>query len=267
MSQMAAANVIADAVGGYVRSKRARTNSSRTRKRSNWKRGLVKTKLPSTYKFTRFVSTGQSGVTLTIGTTGTGLPSFTSGAVSSQTLQMDFALDAYRVYLGGLQIAAVAVPGYNEFALLFDKFRIEAVELYYTNSAMASISTGAPAGFQMPGIVYVVDTDDANSTTAADLQQFAVAKYTQLAGDQAGMKLLAKFKPKPSLAVYDTPTNVGGVADLAGKNLWLDCGTPDIRHYGFKMAIDQLALNTQLSSVYTQINFQVRYRLSFKDVR
>lgn len=264
---MAAANVIADAVGGYYR-KRARSNTSGgTRKRSNWKRGLVKTKLPSLYKFTRFVSTGQSGVTLTTGTTGTGQPVFISGAVAAQTLQMDFALDAYRVYLGGVAVATVAVPGYNEFSLLFDKFRIDYVELFYTNSAMALNNTGTPAGFQMPGIVYVVDTDDANSTTAQDLQQFAVAKYTQLAGDQAGMKLLAKFKPKPSVAVYDTPTNVGGVADMTGKSLWLDCGTPDIRHYGFKMAIDQLALSTDLNKIYTQINFQVRYHFSFKDVR
>lgn len=236
-------------------------------RRSTWKRGLVKTRLPSIYKFQRFVSTGQAGITVNIGTSSTGLPSFSSGLVNAQTLQMDFALDAYRVYLGGIQVAAVVVPAYTEFGSLFDKWKIDFVEVFYTSSMAFNGATGAQQSFYMPGIAYAVDTDDANSTGVTDLQQFGNCKYTQLGGDQAGMKLLAKFKPLPSIPMYTTGSTVGGAADLTSRNFWLDAGTPSIKHYGLKMAIDQLNVSQQTNGVYAQLNFQVRYHLSFKDVR
>lgn len=262
--EQAAANVITDAVRTYAR-KRARKPYYPKKYKSAWRKGLV-SKMPSTFKFTRFVSTGQSGVNILVGTNTTGSVNFLQGANASASLQLDFSLDALRVYLGSTQVAAVAVPNYTEFGALFDKFRIDKVDVYYTSSVAFNGGMGANQAQYMPACAYTVDTDDSNPAVCSDLQQYATCKYTQFGGQQETPKLLASFKPLPSLALYTTGTTVAGAADLSSRNLWLDCGTPSIKHYGVKMAFDQVLISLASQSWY-MVNFQVRYHLSFKDVR
>lgn len=263
--EQAAANVITDAVRSYAR-KRARSTSTTLRRKSIWKRGL-KTKLPSVYKFTRFVSTGQSGSYINLGTDATGQVCFKSPSVSGQQLSMDWTLDAFRVYIDSTQIMAVVPPAYSEFGALFDKYRIDAVEIFYAYSVDGNTTQSAAGALQMPSIVYTIDTDDSTGTGASDLQQFQDAKYLQLGGLQGPMKRLCKFKPLPSLALFTGPTFVAGVGDTTSKSLWLDCGTPTIRHYGLKMAIDNLTLSTGTNATWGNLQFQCRYHFSFKGVR
>lgn len=263
--EQAAAAVISDAVRSYAR-KRARPTSSLARRRSIWKRGLT-SKLPSLYKFTRFVSTGQSGSYINVGTDATGQICFKSPTVSGQQLQMDFTLDAFRIYIDGTQVMAIVPPGYGELGALFDKYRIDAVEIFYAYSADGNSDQTVGGSTKMPSVVFTVDTDDSGATTPQDLQQYTTAKYLQLAGVQGPAKRLVKFKPLPSLNLFTTPTTGGGIGDLNTKNLWLDCGTPTIRHYGVKMAIDNLTLSSTVNSTYGNLQFQCRYHLSFKGVR
>lgn len=222
--------------------------------------------MPNVYKFVRMASTGQSGVQILVGTNTTGTTSFLSGSNASQTLQMDFSFDAFRVYLGGTQVATVAVPNYTELGALFDKFRIEKIDIYYTSSAYGNGGMGSGQSLYMPGVAYCVDTDDSNPASVTDIQQYAGCKYTQFGGEQLGAKLLASFKPLPSVALYTTGSTVAGAGDLLGKNLWLDAGTPTVKHYGFKMALDQLVTST-FSQTWYMVNFQIRYHVSMKDVR
>lgn len=262
--EAAAANVITDAVRSYAR-KRARSTKTLPKTRSAWRKGVV-SKMPSTFKFTRFVSTGQSGAPLYVGTGTTGIISFLSGSTQSPSLSLSFSLDALRVNLGSTQIAAVVVPNYTEFGALFDKFRIDKVDVYYTSSVYSNGAMGANQSMYMPACAYTVDTDDANAATCSDLQQYSTCKYTQFGGNQAKPKLLASFKPMPSLALYSNGTTVSGVGDLNSKNLWLDCGTPGTYHYGMKFGLDQVS-TTLTAQTWYMINFQVRYHLCFKDVR
>lgn len=262
--EAAAANVITDAVRSYAR-KRARTSKTLPKTRSAFRRGLV-SKLPPNFKFTRFVSTGQSGVNLLVGTNSTGVVSFLQGTTASQSLSMDFSLDAFRVYIGSTQVAAIVLPNYTEFGALFDKYRIDKVEVYYTSSAAFNGGMGANQAQYMPACAYTVDTDDSNVATCSDIQQYSTCKYTQFGGDQQTPKYLCGFKPLPSLALYTTGTTVAGAADLNSRNLWLDCGTPGVKHYGVKMAFDQLVTSLTAQTWY-MVNFQVRYHLSFKDIR
>lgn len=261
--EQAAANVITDAVRSYAR-KRARSSSVKSAKKAKWSRGLV-SKLPL-FKFTRYVSTGQSGVNIFVGTGTTGVVSFLQGTTQSPSLSMDFSLDAFRVYIGSTQVAAVVLPNYTEMGALFDKFRIDKVDVYYTSSVYSNGGMGSAQAQYMPACAYSVDTDDSNPAACSDIQQYATCKYTQFGGNQTKPKLLASFKPLPSLALYTTGTTVAGAADLNSKNLWLDCGTPGIKHYGMKMGLDQI-LTTTTGQTWYMVNFQVRYHLCFKDVR
>ena len=259
-SQTAAANIIADAVTSYAR-KRMRTPSS-SKKRIGPKKWAVGRLPRGNFRFTRTVSTGQSGTNLYVGTSGTGLVSFICGATVDQTLQMDFSLSAFRILLGGVQVMAVAVPAYTELGALFDKFRIDAVELFYTTSMAYNGATGVNQSNYMPSICHLIDTDDSNATTAQELQQFGNCKISQLGGvTAASPQRIAKFRPEPAMGMYTNATSVVGAASGV-KNLWLDCGTPDIRHYGYKMAIDQINPTAVLGVTYAQLNFQVRYHLS-----
>lgn len=162
---------------------------------------------------------------------------------------------------------AVVPPAYSEFGALFDKYRIDAVEIFYAYSVDGNTTQSATGALQMPSIVYTIDTDDSTSTGATDLQQFQDAKYLQLGGVQGPMKRLCKFKPLPSLALFTSATMVAGIGDTTSKNLWLDCGTPTIQHYGLKMAIDNLTLSTGTNATWGNLQFQCRYHLSFKGVR
>lgn len=262
--EQAAANVIVDAVRSYR--KRARSSTKPyPKRRSAWSKGRI-TRMPSQYKFTRVASTGQSGVQILVGTNTTGSTSFLSGATASQTLQMDFSFDSFRVYLGGTTVATVVVPSYTELGALFDKYRIDKIDVCYTSSVLGNQSMGTGQSLYMPACAYVVDTDDSNVASTTDLQQYTNVKYTQFGGDMKGLKKLASFKPMPSLALYTTGSTVAGAGDLLSKNLWLDAGTANVKHYGFKMALDQLVTST-FSQTWYGINFIVKYHFAFKDVR
>lgn len=264
-SQAAAANIIQDAVRSYAR-KRARSFSGAMRKRVSSKRWLVK---PSTriFKCARTLSTGQAGGTILMGTSLTGLPVFICGSNSGQTLQMDFAFDQTRFYIDGTQVMAVVTPAYTELGALFDKFRIDSVEIFYSNSMSFNGNNGATPSNLLPNIVYVVDTDDANTNTATEIQQYARCRNTQLGGvNTTGMQRLAVFRPEPNMNMFTGSSATGGAAS-APKNLWLDCGTPTIKHYGFKMAIDQITPSTTIGATWCQINFQIRFHFAFKDIR
>lgn len=260
--EAAAANVITDAVRTYAR-KRARTTMAKKPKFRRF-RGVMSA-LPRTWQFQRMVSTGQSGVALTVATDATGATIFKSLTTTSPSITFDFALDAMRVYLGGINIMAVAVPGYNELTALFDSYRFEKIELFYTCSMAANNSVGTAQQFYFPGVAYVVDTDDANPATATDLQQYANCKYTQFGGiSNTTMKRLAVFTPKCQSALYTSGTVVAGQGQT---NVWLDAASADVRHYGFKMAIDQLVASTSTNQNWFGLQFQVRYHLSMKDLR
>lgn len=260
--EQAAANVVTDALRTYAR-KRARTSAKSSKPRRRF-RGVV-SNVPSVWYFTRMVSTGQSGVAIQVKSNGVGSTVFNVGTTESQSLTMDFALDTFRVYLGGINVSSTAVPGYTELTSLFDTYKLDRIEVFYTCSQTGSQSVGTAAQFYLPGCAYVVDTDDANSTSCAELQQYAQCKYTQFGGDTpSGLMKLADFKPSLQQAVYTTGTTVAGQAPA---HIWLDAANADVRHYGFKMALDTLVNSSSVNQIYYMLNFQIRYHMKFKGLR
>lgn len=261
--ESAAAAVIGDAVANYARRRHPRSGA-KSAKRRRYSKGLVRAP-QSVYRFIRTVSTGQSGVTLYTGTNASNTIVFKAAGITSQSLSMGFSLSSFSIYLGGTNVVNVVVPNYTEFGSLFDKYRIDKVDIYYTSSWDSNNGSGGVQLFYGPAVAYTIDTDDALSTSASDLMQFAKCKYTQLS-NQRSRNLLASFRPEPNIPTYTAGGTIAGSAG-APKDLWLDAATPAIEHYGFKMAIDQLNTTTQANSDWTQIQFQVRYHISMKDVR
>lgn len=263
--EAAAANVIGAAVTDYVRRRHPRSGAYAARKRIKSKHWAVPKNPNPVYRFIRTVSTGQSGATIYMGTNASNSIVFKCAGATSQTMQMSFSLSTFTIYLGGVSVLNVVVPSYTEFAALFDKYRIDKVDVYYTSSWDSNNGSGGVQLFYGPAVAYTVDTDDAGASTASDIMQYSTCKYTQFS-NQRSRNFLCSFRPQANLPAYVGTSATAGSAS-APKDMWLDLGTPAIDHYGVKFAIDQLVTTTQANVDWTQIQFQCVYHLAMKDVR
>lgn len=129
-----------------------------------------------------------------------------------------------------------------------------------------SVTAGTVVG-QLPYIIYTEDYDDAAATTATDIMQYTTAKWTNLSTGIGGkpMKLMS-IMPRAQMQMYAATTNQ---LALAPPKLWLDAGSPNIPHYGVKMALDNpgngVAYNA--GTLIGTVNFVFRYHLSMKAQR
>lgn len=261
--ESAAAAVIQDAVSNYAARKRSRS-ITKTRKRvpsKKWGSSVPK----SVYNFIRTVSTGQSGSTIYVGTNAANSICFKSGGITGQSLQMAFSMSSFNISIAGTSIINVVVPSYTEMGSLFDKYRIDRVDLYYTSSIDANNGFGGVQMFYGPAVCYTIDTDDSLSTTASDIMQYQTCKYTQFM-NQTSRNKLCSFRPQAEQPMITSGTSLTGQASPP-KNLWLDWASPGIEHYGVKFAIDQLNTTTQANADWYQVQFQAVYHIACKDVR
>ncbi len=137
-----------------------------------------------------------------------------------------------------------SVAGYTDFTSLYDQYRIVGVdvECFPPND---SLTSGA--------LVVSTDYDDATSTNVASLLQYAAAKRFPV-----GKPIFLRVdKPSVDVTVFGTGGAAPGVNAISP---WLDCGKPDVQHYGLKFA----ATVTGNATVYT---IMFRYRLQFRYVR
>lgn len=129
----------------------------------------------------------------------------------------------------GTAFTLASLPNYQEFTNLFDSYRINGVSvliLFDHNS-----SDVGPSGTNIiPNLTHVIDYDDANVLTA-ESQYLEYEKYKINRLDKP-----VKFyipKPRFAIAAYS-----GAFTSYATKTGWVDCASPSVEHYGYKMLID-----------------------------
>jgi hypothetical protein len=140
--------------------------------------------------------------------------------------------------------------GQADYVAVFDSFRILEVEVVIR----PSVTTGT-SSVQTPTVYTVIDYDDVSAlTTAAAFREYSNLEMTQYE------TVVRKFVP----TVQDVALNNGG--SLTGYNTvfapWIDCGTPSVDHFGFKIGMDACATN-----MYQNLDINTRFLVEFRCTR
>jgi hypothetical protein len=116
------------------------------------------------------------------------------------------------------------VPNSSSYTSVFDEYRIEMIETWIS----PSISQATTASATIGQWTSAVDYDDANTpssiSTVSDKQN-SVASTTLQAHYH-------KWVPKFAIGAY-SGTFVSFASDVG----WVDCGSPNVQHYGLKIAV------------------------------
>lgn len=114
------------------------------------------------------------------------------------------------------------VPDFSSFSAIFDQYMITEVEVTIEPQVSEVVTVAGDVG----NLVSVTDLDDSNTPTAlSDLGSYPNVLITK--GTQSHYH---RWKPTVALAAYSgTFTSYA-----AAENQWLDCGSPNIQHYGLK---------------------------------
>lgn len=185
-------------------------------------------------------------------------PSTGFGASGLYDVQLSFALSEFRVYLGGTFYTNAATPSSSEFTALFDMYSLDRVEvtIFYSNN---SSGMGTPA-YAMPVFYVVPDYDSVDATTLTAIQQYpsVVSHYL---GESGGRPIRITIRPRPTLIGGDGTSLITALTSPA----WLNCGTPNLPHFGLKMVWDTVGRTTNID--VGTLNISVKSFFRFKAPR
>jgi len=143
------------------------------------------------------------------------------------------------------------VPNRTEFTNLYDQYQIKGVKISLIPRFTEALSTGTA---QTIGNMWsCLDYDDASTPTSIDtLLQYQNVKRTRT--NQVHSRFL---KPAVAREVFNT-----GIATAYSpqKNVWLDCTSDTVEHYGIKFWFD----STPAGVTYDIV---IKFYLAFKNVR
>lgn len=183
---------------------------------------------------------------------------FTYNGVSTGgfNMEMAFTLGGTVFYFGGVSTFTAAMPNYTEFTSLYDQYRIDGVdvELIFSND-QSSVNSPATS---LPLLYYAIDYDDANTVGVPDIVQYDNHKMFQLGSPSLpdGIKRI-HIKPNVDMALYNGVST--GYARFP--NARVDTGSPNVPHYGLKMAFDGFK-SPGASTIVGYLNVVVRYHLT-----
>lgn len=203
---------------------------SRIRRKRN-QRGLVKSQL----RIHEFIRSGYFGQSYVVGVdTRTG---FAINGTSTGLFNMQFAftLSGIKVYLGGTLNTTLPLPNYTEFTALYDQYKIDWVECKFTFSN--NNSSNSSPGTTLPIMYLCKDYDDSSTANVTDIQQYSTQQQWQLgnAHGRDGIKTI-NVRPTVDVALFQGLTTGYG----RGKPMFVDTSSPDVLHYGVKIAYDPI---------------------------
>lgn len=228
--------------------KATREESVAAVKRSRRQR-LAKKSLPTNsvkfHNFIRTVSTsaGRLGYNLNTGFSW-------NGVALGNTLQFSFTLAALNIYAAGAStaFAVLALPNYTELTALYDQYRIDWVEMQimFSNN-QSSVNTPATT---LPILWLAKDYDDTNNASITDIQQYATQQCWQVGNQRGDGKHVVRVKPNVDTVVYQSAL-VSGYG--RGKPQFIDTSSPQVPHYGIKIAADPINSSTSVEVGYFSI--------------
>nr|WPR18751.1 MAG: capsid protein [Owegonang virus 11] len=163
------------------------------------------------------------------------------------------------------------VGNLTEFTSLFDRYMITGVQMSFQliNNPNADDPRGANIGGGAadslgvyPKLWYAIDHDDASVTTLAQLKEYGNVKCRVLKPN-ATIKIYVPYPRVSSLVSQTSGAQPAGV----GKPQWLDCGYPNIEHYGLKTVIDTNGIASTSTNFPFRVKMEAKYYFRCKDVR
>jgi len=214
----------------------------------------------SVHRFTRTAIGSNS-------TPGTGLISMNTFAAlglngtGAYDMEWSFTLVGAQCYIAGTANNLVAMANVADFTNLFDKYRIDCVEVCMTFSANSHGTTsGLTSG--LPIVYYAEDYDDIGAINLNAISQYDNLRKWQVSPNDQ-MKTF-KIYPKPQEVVYRTLL-ANGYQQGSNKK-WQDTLYTDTPYFGLKMVVDPIVYaggSTPIGS----FQFSFKYFISCKDTK
>jgi hypothetical protein len=175
---------------------------------------------------------------------------FSSAAMD---LEFSFSLQQVLIYLGGVLVYTVAIPGAAEFVALFAEYRIKkaSVRMFYNNNT-SSLTTAATLSLPLVNVVF--DPSDVSAVTLASVLQYPNCRTFQLGN---GAEAPPCFSISPVV-----PVGAAGIGNaMLMSSPWLSTDQPAVQHFGMKIVYDPSnAVNTAIGSInfYFDIDFDCK---------
>jgi len=148
-------------------------------------------------------------------------------------------------YLGQYFSLASNVPNYASYTALFDEYKIDEVEVWINPNPLTTLAASTVRGLYSSA----VDYDDANTpstvATVSDKQNSLTTTVTE--------SHYHKFQPKFAVGTYS-----GTFVSFGSSTGWIDCGSPNVQHYGLKLAFSATSAGIQF------VSFTIRLTVSFR---
>jgi hypothetical protein len=148
-------------------------------------------------------------------------------------------------YLGQYFTLASNVPNYASYTSVFDEYKIDMVEVWVTPPALSSVAASTVRGQWSSA----VDYDDANTpgtiTTVSDKQNSLTTTIDEFH--------YHKWVPKYAVGAYS-----GTFVSYASETGWIDCGSPNVQHYGLKLAFSQTAAGIMFIPLVARLTVSFR---------
>jgi len=156
-----------------------------------------------------------------------------------------------------------AVSNYTEFVALYDRYRIDKVEVHFRYDRTSSDASATGFTTPMPTITAVKDYDDATPLTLDSQYQQYNPVYIKRMGMTAGDDLVISMKPRVAAAGY------GGTVWTNYINMaapWCDTASANLEHYGIKWTIwFPGSIIVPPGTANGRLSYNVKYWLSFTD--
>lgn len=140
---------------------------------------------------------------------------------------------AYAPYLEGKSVRFNLLPGFSDFANLFDRYMITYAKVYYHLKVDPSAQSSAIATW--PKLFYIRDYDDTFAPSSInELREHQKCTYRVM---NPNKPVVFGFKPSTLSETYRSPIATSYSPQWAK---WIDMATTDVNHFGWKIAIDDL---------------------------
>lgn len=166
---------------------------------------------------------------------------------------------------GQIAFGLSQVAGYTEFINLFDQYRINYVEVWFKRATPSLLLDAANTANLIrelyPRCYCVKDYDGGALLTSSSVREYQRC-ITWLANRNKKVVL----KPRTLTSAYDGITTAYTTGK--GNNPWIDCSYPDVPHYSLQYVFETPVINPVVDEPFEMIiNIEVRYHLSFRNVR
>lgn len=169
-----------------------------------------------------------------------------------------------QINLGAQTFTLSQLPNATEFTQLYDQYKITGIKFEiiptYNVNAVAQVTDDTASNlYLIPTVHTVLDFDDHQAP--ANLEE--LMQYQNLKTTRGNVIHKRYWKPK-AIAVLQNTTGTPLEFARGLSNEWIDCGNPNVLHYGLKWAIMP---HTSAPDTIVKYDVKVTYYMIFKNVR